>query len=197
MKDAPPDWQPLRDIFYSGLLDIDLAFDNRESAVANAVRSGDVAVRGQLASELGLGFSAFDRIEKRLSSDWDISVWENQAQGRESGGRYVRYWDAQADLCDVQKWIRENALPQWCREARAFEPPEHPQAKRRPRPKRDRAQRLLLKMFPPGLPSKDELPDQELIAMCKGIDWKDISPDTLARAIAELREAKKSDPSRG
>jgi hypothetical protein len=42
-------------------------------------------------------------------------------------------------------------------------------------------------MFPDGLPSKDELPDKDLRAQCKGDKWNGISPDTIARAAAELR----------
>jgi hypothetical protein len=60
--------------------------------------------------------------------------------------------------------------------------------KKRSQPKRGPAKRLLQKMFPDGLPSKDELPDQALLAKCKGAEWDDFSPDTVARAAADLRD---------
>jgi hypothetical protein len=71
------------------------------------------------------------------------------------------------------------------------------QRRKRSQPKRTLAKRLLQKMFPNGLPSKDELPPKALLAKCKGDDWKGILPDTLERAATELREAQQSDPPRG
>jgi hypothetical protein len=202
MKEALPDWQFLRDILSRGLLDLDLVFDYRESAIANAVRSNDeilVAVRGQPLSKSGFGLLAFERIEKLVSKDWEISVCDNKAEGYEPGGapttfskmslldsrRYAKYWNVQADLPGVKKWIIANALPQW--QARAF---KHPQAKKRSRPKRDPAIKRLQKMYPHGLPSKDELPDQALLEKCKGDGWG--SDDTILRAATELREAQQS-----
>jgi hypothetical protein len=137
MKEALPDWQFLRDILSSGLLDLDLVFDYRESAIANAVRSNDeilVAVRGQPLSESGFGLLAFERIEKLVSKDWKISVWDNKAEGYEPGGapttfskmilldsrRYAKYWHVQADLRGIRKWIIANASPQGRRVENTF-----------------------------------------------------------------------------
>ena len=61
MANDSPNWRRLWDISWSTpdiWTEMPPSLIDRDSAVANAVRSGDVAVRGQLASELGLGFSA-------------------------------------------------------------------------------------------------------------------------------------------
>jgi len=53
------------------------------------------------------------------------------------------------------------------------------QTKKRPRPQRNKAKQLLRKMFPGGMPSKDELPDRNLRTQCIGAEWKGISDDTI------------------
>jgi hypothetical protein len=62
------------------------------------------------------------------------------------------------------------------------------QSKKRSQPQRNKAKQLLRKMFPGGIPSKDELPDRDLRAQCKGAEWNGISDDTIARAAAALRD---------
>jgi hypothetical protein len=116
----------------------------------------------------------------------------------------------QADMASVEQWLRENILPaggtaddgyvEECLpentlradhvvdEPQAEEKPKPPQSKKRSQPQRNKAKQLLRKIFPGGIPSKDELPDKDLRAQCKGAEWNGISDDTIARAAAELRD---------
>jgi hypothetical protein len=155
-------------------------------AIENACRSTEVPARGRLGrgrySSL-LPEGAFDRIERRIGSA-SISVTDNTAFYDIPGNPFptkITYCCVEADQRAVERWIIENVLP-----------PEEP--KRRPQPQRERAKRLLKKMFPKGVPPKDELPDHKLFQKCKGPEWNGISPDTVARAAEDLR--KESAPSK-
>jgi hypothetical protein len=105
MRDAH-DWRPLSEIWLRDLpQSLPIPFRDRQSAIANAVLSGEVAVRGQPVGGGLLGeWGVFDRIEK--TPGLVISVMENAASG--VGVRYVQ---VEADLAEVTKWIHENALP--------------------------------------------------------------------------------------
>jgi hypothetical protein len=96
--------------------------------------------------------------------------------------------DVETDQTSVECQLRENAMPLGRNKELAER--NAGQSKKRSRPKRDPAKRLLQKMFPSGLPSKDELPDQSLFAKCKGPEWNAISDDTISRAAAEVRDGK-------
>lgn len=78
------DWRPLSDIWLKGLpWDFPLPGLDRQNAIANAIRSGEVAVRGRLAA---WEWGAFERIEKRFCPASAISVLDNTAVG--DRGRY-------------------------------------------------------------------------------------------------------------
>jgi hypothetical protein len=100
------------------------------------------------------------------------------------------------DRAEIERWLAA-AATNWNEQPREETPPlraepRNPQSKERPRPKRDVVKRVLLKMFPNGLPSKDELPDYMLLKKCSSPDLKDTSPDTIVRAAADMREAQQS-----
>jgi hypothetical protein len=142
MTDAPPRWHLLSDIQqeltrFNHPLRRALTYGEYESAIANAVRSGEVAVRGRLREELAYWRSnAFDRIEGRLNSDAHVDILGNKITICETYVdkpfkhstfaikktlRAESYVDVQADLRGVEKWIRENAAPRWWQDALAKE----------------------------------------------------------------------------
>jgi hypothetical protein len=223
MRDAPPDWRHLSNILQE-LRSFDhrfrsaLNFFESESAITNAIRSAEVAVRGRRDNGLSSLSSAFERIEKYLGAKNYVDISLNRVIIPDDGavlslhhrmnlkrlqmnpeifpsstsvtipgsGAAGRFTDVQADLRGVETWIFKNALPPWWLEALVKQKPKHPQ------PQRDRAKRLLQKLFPGGLPSKEELPNHALLVKCKGSDWNGISPDTIERAADDLRESQRS-----
>jgi hypothetical protein len=202
-----PRWRRLSDICYDlERLDHPLHFgfmfrSDRENAIANAVRTGAVPVRGRRSNYLpypNLG-SAFERIETRMSPDADVKVSFDCVTVSDPVGlprlsatlaplTIQSFVDVETNQTALECWLRENAMPLGWNEELAER--KDGQTKKRQHPKRDPAKGILRKMYPNGLPSKENLPDHELLKKCKGPEWKDkeISPDTIKRAAEELRE---------
>lgn len=208
-----PRWRRLSDICYDlERLDHPLHFgfmfrSDRENAIANAVRSGAVLVRGRRSNYFpypNLG-SAFERIETRMSPDAEVKVSFNCVTVSDPGTRIEvhsfgsiglsaalaprtiqSFVDVETNQTALECWLRENAMPLGWNEELAERMAE--QSKKRSQPQRNKAKQLLRKIFPGGIPSKDELPDKDLRAQCKGAEWNGISDDTIARAAAELRD---------
>jgi hypothetical protein len=171
-------------------------------------------MRGCRVTSLGLAPS--ERIKTKIDAETAIDIPLDEITlckvrpERAARIEFAVFKRVQADMASVEQWLRENILPaggtaddgyvEECLpentlradhvvdEPQAEEKPKPPQSKKRSQPKRDPAKRLLQKMFPNGVPSKDELPDQALLAKCKGAEWNGISPDTIARAAAEGRD---------
>lgn len=139
-KHSSADWARLSQIFYElnnpeHSLRYALMTD-REAAIVNAVKSGDVPVRGRRDH-----FDAFARIEKRMTPEAEISVhWDTAAvrlvpSGGETvaivtdgmrlgslslprivfalptGPKRAEYIEVEADRRAVEAWIAANALP--------------------------------------------------------------------------------------
>jgi hypothetical protein len=121
MRDAPPDWRHLSDILQE-LTSFDHRFSRAfnasfeiESATTNAIRSGEVAVRGRRCNDFSLRNSASERIEKYLGPKADVDISLNRINIPDDGAvlRSItipdsgagRFTDAQADLRGVEKWI--------------------------------------------------------------------------------------------
>jgi hypothetical protein len=202
-----PRWRRLSDICYDlERLDHPLHFgfmsgSDRENAIANAVRTGAVPVRGRRSNYLphpNLG-SAFERIETRMSPNAGVQVSFDCVTVSYPVGLAAlsatlaplttqSFVDVETNPTALECWLRENAMPLGWNEELAER--KDGQTKKRQHPKRDPAKGILRKMYPNGLPSKENLPDHELLKKCKGPEWKDkeISPDTIKRAAEELRE---------
>jgi hypothetical protein len=222
MRNALPDWRRLSDILQE-LTSFDHqfrhAFNNSfeiESAVTNAVWSGEVAIRGRRYNGFSWPNSAFERIEKYLGPKADVDISLNRIIIPDDGavlrlrprmnalrpqmnpgifsdsitipdsGAVGRFIDVQADLRGVETWIFKNALQPWWLETLVKQKP-----KQASQPQRDKAKQLLLKMFPDRMPSKEELSNRALLVKCKGSDWKGISTDTIVRAANDLRESQR------
>ena len=146
-RQTEPKWRRLSDICYDlERLDHPLHFgfsfrSDRENAIANALRSREVPVRGRQGNgydcipKLGSGF---ERIEQNLGPKADIDIFLNRiivpprAAFRSWPG--MNAWilydgtagyfvEVEADSRDVERWLRENALPRWYLEASAEEGP--------------------------------------------------------------------------
>jgi hypothetical protein len=145
------DWRPLSDILQE-LTSFDHrvrhafnAFFEIESAIANAIRSSKVAVRGRRCSWFTAAFdAAFERIEKYLGPKADVDISLNRIHIPDDGAvlrsvtipdsGFGRFTDAQADLRGVEKWIFTNALPL---RYLAVSPEEGTPTRRGPPPKYD------------------------------------------------------------
>ncbi len=107
--------------------------------------------------------------------------------------RIGRYDLVRLNRADIERWLvaaatNGNEQPRE-ENPRLRAEPGNPQSKKRSQPQRDVVKRCLQKMFPDGLPSKDDLPDYKLLRKCNSLpDLKGISPDTIVRAMADLRE---------
>jgi hypothetical protein len=157
MKDAQPDWRHLSDILQE-LTSFDHRFRRAfndsfeiENAIANAIRSAEVAARGRRDNGFSSLTPAFERIEKYLGPKANIDIplnriiipddevvlrpRRNLLQPQMNFGTFPGsitipgsgaaglFTDVQADPRGVETWIFENALPQWWREALAEESP--------------------------------------------------------------------------
>ena len=125
MVNGSRDWRPLSDILQELTRDhrVRHAFNASfeiESAIANAIRSSEVAVRGRRCSGFTAAFdAAFERIEKYLGPKAAVDISLNQINIPDDRAVLsvtippitTRFTDAQADLRGVEKWIFENALP--------------------------------------------------------------------------------------
>jgi hypothetical protein len=160
MTAHPYDWRHLSNILQE-LRSFDhrfrsaLNFFEIENAITNAARSREVPVRGR--RDNGFSFSslssAFERIEKYLGAKSYVDISLDRIIIPDDGpvlglnprmnllppqitiagsGAAGRFTDVQADLRGVEKWIFENALPPWWREAPAE---EGTQTRRGPKPK--------------------------------------------------------------
>jgi hypothetical protein len=92
---------------------------------------------------------------------------------------------------DIERWLAAaatNGNEQPREESSQLRTEGDPRSKKRSRPKREPAKKLLRGMFPGTFPTKDELPDRKLFRKCKGPEWDGISPDTISRAAEELRK---------
>jgi hypothetical protein len=120
-----------------------------ENAIANAIRSVEVAARGRRYNGFSSLTPAFERIEKYLGPKANIDIplnriiipydevvlrpRRNLLQPQMNFGTFPDsvtipgsgaaglFTDVQADPRGVETWIFENALPQWWREASAEE----------------------------------------------------------------------------
>jgi hypothetical protein len=133
MKDTPLDWWRLSDILQE-LTSFDHRFRRAfndsfeiESAITNAACSGEVAVRGRRYNDFSMRNSAFERIDKYLGAKSYVDISLNRINIPDDGAVLsviippitTRFTDVQADLRGVEKWIFENSLPPWWRQASA------------------------------------------------------------------------------
>jgi hypothetical protein len=109
-----------------------------------------------------------------------------------SKSRVGRYDLIRLDRADIERWLAAaatNGNEQPREESSQLRTePGNPRSKKRSRPKREPAKKLLRGMFPGTFPTKDELPDRKLFRKCKGSEWDGISFDTISRAAEELRK---------
>jgi hypothetical protein len=127
------DWRPLRSIFYALNSDdhpLYFAFllpSDRESAIVKAVRSGKVPTRGlrrESSSSLVTG-RVFEPIEGKLNTDAEVNFFLNEITVRETCVKAFEnallarkitvgeetYASVEADLREVEQWLRKYALP--------------------------------------------------------------------------------------
>lgn len=108
MNEQELSWQRLSDILngLGGEPSYLSILVNYEVAIANAIRSGTVPVRGHPYG----GPFAFDRIEERINANASISILTNTVYLC-VGDIRVQFIDVEADFVAVQSWIHENAMP--------------------------------------------------------------------------------------
>ena len=182
----------------------------RKNVLTRAIRSGKVAVQG--CRDTSLGLETPERIEAKIDAETEINISLNEitlrkvydipatdnCPARKDRLEIAKFKRVQADKASVEQWLRKNVLPAGdeapddVETGEKAEESSSPNHKKRPQPKRDRAKRLLQKIFGDRLPSKADLPDHELLRKCKGPEWNDISTETILRAATDLREAQQS-----
>jgi hypothetical protein len=81
--------------------DYQFAFLNHEQALENALRSGEIPIRGRER-----GRSEFARIESQLSTESRISIWGNHVEMR----HFRIFEDVEADAITAERWLLQNAM---------------------------------------------------------------------------------------
>jgi hypothetical protein len=163
-----------------------------EDCVREALRQAGLA--GSVAATGCLHFSAHQNPVKYFAhpalnerepvppEHWGLTIsW--------SESRIGRYDLVRLNRADIEQWVATGETERPCEESSQLRAKAaSQQSSIRSQPKRARALRLLRAKFPSGLPSKEELPDYELLAQCKDSGFNDISTDTIKRAAKKLRK---------
>jgi hypothetical protein len=133
-KRTPYDWRSLSSILYylrhPSDLSLPINYMECESAIASAVRSGKVPVRGRLLDDHSMIPSAFERIEERLDHtakvnsslnriimhkpdrirrSFRIAPWPEQTIELDNGPVYT-FVEVEADWPKIEEWLHDNAL---------------------------------------------------------------------------------------
>jgi hypothetical protein len=79
---------------------------DREGAIANALRSGEVPIRARAE-----GSFAFEQIDNRMNADAEVDPLLNKIVLRDQRGMKKVFVDAEADQNELWRWLQQYALP--------------------------------------------------------------------------------------